>query len=215
VELPKKVNHEEGAFTGQGALALHLFRASQVVLGESLLIFGAGMAGTRAAQIARAAGASPLLIDESEARLTKARSVGITLTCKPDKEALVREVDKLTGGHGADAAIITSDAPPKSGAWATMLLRANGRIAVGGNAARELTAPMLAEKELALRAVSTAGAGHGDDAFERQGITPQRSHVRWTVRENMIVFLNLLAERKVQITPLVTERTALERAPHL
>lgn len=215
VELPKKVNHEEGAFAGQGALALNLFRASGVALGETVVIFGAGMTGVLAAQIARAAGAVPLLVDSSENRLTKARNVGISQTVKLEKDVLVKEVDRLTGGQGADAAIVTADASPKGGGWATLLLRWGGRIVVNGPGGDNLAASMLADKELSLVAISTAGAGHGEPAYERDGVQFPRGFVRWTVRDNMLVFLNLLAERKVQISPLITERTPLERAPHV
>jgi threonine dehydrogenase-like Zn-dependent dehydrogenase len=35
------------------------------------------------------------------------------------------------------------------------------------------------------------------------------------MRENMVYFMTLLAERKVQISPLIAERAPLERAPAL
>src|SRR5690606_30503886 len=61
VELPKKVNHEEGAFAGQGAMALHWYRETGASIGDVVVIFGAGMGGILAAQIARAGGAVAVL----------------------------------------------------------------------------------------------------------------------------------------------------------
>jgi NADPH:quinone reductase-like Zn-dependent oxidoreductase len=215
VELPKKVNHEEGAFAGQGALALQCLRACGLQIGETLLVFGGGMLGQMIAQLARAAGITPILVDESDHRLTRARNVGVTHAVLPEKEALVREVDRVTRGLGADGAIITPDAEPTAGHWAVLLLRWRGKLVVHGSAADRLSARALEEKELTLSAVRSAGAGHGDPGYERGTVEYPRQEVRWTVRDNMLVFLDLLAERKVQVSPLVSDRMPLERAPRL
>ncbi|MBX3727568.1 MAG: zinc-binding alcohol dehydrogenase [Candidatus Sumerlaeia bacterium] len=215
VELPKKVNHEEGAFAGLGAMAIHAFRASGTALGETLLVFGAGMLGLLVAQVARAAGVTPILVDESDHRLAKARNVGIAHAVLEEREALVREVDKLTRGLGADAAMVTPDANAAAGHWAVMMLRTKGRLVMQGGAGERLPARALEEKELALTAVHSGGPGHGDPGYE-SGRTPYpRAEVRWTVHDNMLVFLDLLAERKVQVSPLVSDRMPLERADRL
>jgi NADPH:quinone reductase-like Zn-dependent oxidoreductase len=215
VELPKKVNHEEGAFAGQGALALQCLRASGLQIGETLLVFGSGMLGQMIAQLARAAGITPILVDESDHRLTRARNVGITHALLPEKDALVREVDRVTRGLGADGAILTPDAEPTAGHWAVMLLRWKGRLVVTGSGGDRLGARSLEEKELTLTTVRTAGAGHGDPAYEKATLAYPAQEVRWTVRDNMLVFLELLAERKVQVSPLISDRIPLERAPRL
>lgn len=215
VELPKKVNHEEGAFAGQGAVAMNLFRATGSGLGETVLVFGAGMTGILAAQIARAAGTVPVLVDESDHRLSKARNVGITHASLPERDEFVREIDKLTGGQGADAAIVTSDSFATASEWAAMALRVGGTLVLGEGSPGTPPVEEIEAKELTVRAVRGGGAGHGDPHFEQQGVVPPRQLVRWTVRDNMVVFLNLLADRKVQIAPLISERIPLERAPHL
>ncbi|MCB2156776.1 zinc-binding dehydrogenase [bacterium] len=212
VELPKKVNHEEGAFAAQGARAMHLFRQSGVELGGSLLVFGGGMMGILVAQIARAAGAAVLLIDDQEHRLTKARNVGIAQTAGYDSNELVREVSAMTGSQGADGAIVTADATDKAIDEAAQLLRFNGRLILTGRSPMPFDSDLLVEKEICVRPVTHAGAGHRDPHYERDGIRYPRGLVRWTVRDNVVVFLNLVAERKVQITPLISERLPLERA---
>lgn len=215
VELPKKVNHEEGAFIGHGATALHLFRTAQVSLGETLLVFGAGMMGNLVAQIARAAGVNAILVDDSEHRLARARNVGITNAMAPNREQLVAEVARASDNEGADAALITPDAPAGAVDWAALMLRWKGRLLITGTPAEPLTAGRLLEKEAEVRIVQSAGAGMGEPAYERAGIRPPRAHVRWMVGDNMRVFLNLLADRKVQISPLISERTPFERAAYL
>jgi threonine dehydrogenase-like Zn-dependent dehydrogenase len=212
VELPKKVNHEEGAFAGVGAVAMNLFRAAEVTLGESLLVFGAGMTGILLAQIARAAGVSPVITDAHENRLAKARNVGIPHTPRDEVAGLVTEVTEVSGGLGADAAVLTLDAPADAFERATQLLRPGGRVVVCSRQWERCSTELLLEKELVLRAVVSAGPGRHDPTYERLGVRYPVSLVRWTVRDNMQVFLNLLADRRVQITPLITERLPLERA---
>lgn len=212
VELPKKVNHEEGAFAAQGARAMHLFRQSGVELGGSLLVFGGGMAGILVAQIARAAGASVMLIDDQDHRLAKARNVGIAQTSGYNSTDLVREVSAMTDSQGADAAILTADASDKAIDEAAQLLRFNGQLILTGRTPLPVNSDLMMEKELRVHPVTHAGAGHRDPHYERDGIRYPRGLVRWTVRDNVVVFMNLLAERKVQITPLISERLPLERA---
>lgn len=206
VELPKKVNHEEGSYAGQGALAMNLVRSTRAGLGAGLLVFGAGMTGILAAQIARAAGANVLLIDGDEHRLAKARNVGVTNTSLVADDSLVEEVASLTAGAGADAAVLTREAPDGALGAASKLLRPGGFIAAASLGSRKPPAAFL-EKELHLLAVATAGpparpARNGNPA----GVG------RWTVLENMRVFLEMLADRRVQIAPLISERAPLERA---
>ncbi len=214
-ELPKKVNQEEGAFTGLGAAAVHMVRETGCSFGESVLFFGAGMMGIVSAQVARAAGLTALLVDEADTRLTRARNVGLNHIGTIDRDSLVKEVNVLTNGAGADAAVITADAPGASLALAALLLRPGGRIRISPGYTLGAPTRQAIAKELEWRVVQGAGAGHGDTQYE-QGITDYpRQHVRWTMRENMLYFMTLLAERKVQISPLIAERAPLERAPAL
>jgi len=215
VELPKKVNQEEGAFTGLGGAAIHMVRESECSFGETLLVFGAGMMGIVTAQVARAAGLTTLLADKAESRLTRARNVGLTHVMGLDRDALVKEVDALTHGNGADAVVMTSDAPATSMALASLLLRPGGRICVAPGFALGAPTRQAVAKELSWKVVAGAGPGHGDPQFEQGTLEYPRQQVRWTMRENLLFFLNLLAERKVQISPLIIERAPLERAPAL
>ncbi len=212
VELPKKVNHEEGAFAGQGAAALHLVRSARVQLGEVVLIIGGELMGLLAAQLVRAAGATPLLVDPSEFRLNKMRTIGISQTFLPDDDGLIRTVDALTGGHGADAALVATAQNPESLPLAISLLRPAGMIVLG-TAVNGLTdLELLVEKRLTLHSALGGGEGAGDRDFEVKGAGYPRALARWTERDNMGCFCNLLAERKVQVSPLVTDRLPIERA---
>lgn len=213
VELPKKVNHEEGSFAGQGAAALHLLRTARVQLGEVVLVFGGEMMGLFAAQLVRAAGATPILIDPSEFRLNKMHTMGISHTFMPDDDGLIRTVDSLTNGHGADSALIATGQNPEALPLAVSLLRRAGTIVLGTSVTGLTELELLVEKRLSLHSALGGGEGAGDPDFEVRGAGYPRTIARWTERDNMGCFCNLLAERKVQVSPLVTDRLPIERAP--
>lgn len=199
VELPKKVNHEEGSFAGQGAAAVHLVRTAGAVMGASVVVFGAGLGGILAAQAARAGGASVLLADHEEHRLARARNVGVPQTAALSAKALVDEVNSMTAGQGLDAAIVTSDASEAAWRIAPHLLREGGTVVLASSSA-VVVADIVIEKELLVRGATGAG---------------RASSGRWTARANTEVFLALLAERKVQVAPLVSDRIPIDRAPSL
>ncbi|MDX2177352.1 MAG: zinc-binding alcohol dehydrogenase [Candidatus Sumerlaeia bacterium] len=216
VELPKKVNHEEGAFVGQGAIAVNMLRRSGLQLGETAIVFGAELLGLLACQVLKAAGVHALLIDPSELRLNKARSIGVSSCLRPDDpDAVVRAVEAMTDGLGADAAFLTRPGDALSLRAAAELLRPRGRIVLGAQPGRAELPARVAEKQLALEIADDPGPGRGLAAFERHGLEFPREFVRWNERDNMACFAALLGERKVQITPLVTDRVPVERAGSL
>ncbi|MCC6547549.1 zinc-binding dehydrogenase [Candidatus Sumerlaeota bacterium] len=197
VELPKKVNHEEGAFAGMGASALNIVRAANVQIGEVVLVIGADLRGLITAQLVRASGAIPVLIDDSDFRLAKVHPLGITHTFTPDDTELVRIVDTLTDGRGADSALITRANDHKGFGAALRLLRHRGTVILGDYLGARFDADPLREKAINLRSAEGGGIEGS----------------RWTEHDNMNCFCSLLADRKVQISPLITDRVPLERAP--
>jgi NADPH:quinone reductase-like Zn-dependent oxidoreductase len=213
VELPKKVNHEEGSFAGQGAVALNLLRSAGVQLGETVLIFGADLLGILLAQCVRAAGAVPIVVDDSEGRLGKARAVGVGHAFPKCDDQLVRTVVSLTDGHGVDAAILTRRDDPTAISGSLQMLRTGGTIVAGIASHETVDLGLLREKEGKLITTLGPGPGSGDPEFELRNAPYPRTISRWTARDNMACFCNLLAERKVQVSPLVTDRIPLDRAP--
>jgi hypothetical protein len=68
------------------------------------------------------------------------------------------------------------------------------------------------KKELDLRLSMSYGPGRYDSRYEEQGQDYPFAYVRWTEQRNMQAFLELVAERKVLLKPLITHRFPIEQA---
>jgi NADPH:quinone reductase-like Zn-dependent oxidoreductase len=212
VELPKKVNHEEGSFVGLGAIALNMIRIGDIRVGETVLIHGADLIGLLAVQLVKVAGAIPILVDESEFRLNKAKAVGALHVYTPGSDDLLRAVDTLTQGVGVDCALLGLQNDIAGWKMSVKLLREAGVLVLGPSFGEAVSLSSAREKSLDIRSAMGAGAGFGDKGYALHGTGYSRSLARWTVRDNMRCFCQFLAERKVQISPLLTDRMPLERA---
>ena len=69
------------------------------------------------------------------------------------------------------------------------------------------------EKELDFRISRSYGPGRYDTAYEQKGRDYPIGYVRWTETRNMEAFLQLLAEGKLDLNPLITHRFPIDDAP--
>ncbi|MFJ6751123.1 MULTISPECIES: Zn-dependent alcohol dehydrogenase [unclassified Streptomyces] len=105
--LPEGVPLTDGALLGCAVLtgwgAVH--HSAQVRPGESVAVFGVGGVGLATLQAARIAGAGTIVaVDVSPEKEELARSAGATEFVLAGDDTAKR-IRKLTGGHGADAAV--------------------------------------------------------------------------------------------------------------
>jgi predicted dehydrogenase len=68
------------------------------------------------------------------------------------------------------------------------------------------------EKEVQFRVSRSYGPGRYDATYEQKGRDYPIGYVRWTETRNMEAFLVLLAERKIQVKPLISHRFPIESA---
>jgi 2-desacetyl-2-hydroxyethyl bacteriochlorophyllide A dehydrogenase len=85
--------------------AMNIFRRANVEAGQNVVIIGAGFLGNALVQLARAAGARPIVISRREAARERARACGAIETLPMDDHGrIVSRVKDLTGG-GAERVI--------------------------------------------------------------------------------------------------------------
>ena len=206
------VSFEEAAFTTLGAVALHGIRNADVKLGDIVAVIGLGLLGQLTVQILKAAGCAVLGMDVSRERAELAlRSGADAVSISASEFAdLCRQNSK---GHGADAVLITAQTASNDPVnLAGAVARNRAVIVAVGTVAMDIPRRFFYEKELDFRVSRSYGPGRYDSAYEQKGIDYPIGYVRWTETRNMEAFLKLLADRKLDLQPLITHRFPIVRA---
>jgi len=206
------VSCDAAAFTTLGAVALHGVRTAAAQLGDLVAVIGLGLLGQLTVQILKAAGCRVLGMDISADRTATAVISGAdAVSASPsDFQNLCQQHSK---GFGVDAVLIaaqTSSNDPVNLAGAVARNRAI--ITAVGDIAMDIPRRLFYEKELDFRLSRSYGPGRYDAAYEQKGIDYPIGYVRWTETRNMEAFLQLLAERKLNVDSLVTHRFTISRA---
>lgn len=209
--LPDHVDFESAAFATLGAIALHGFRLSESQLGERVAVIGLGILGLLAAGIASAAGCKVLGIDLDPRRVALAESMGFEAVLRDQALETSR---KCSRGHGCDAVLICADTPSDDPViLAGELARDRAKIVAVGAVGLNIPRKQYFEKELSFINSRSYGPGRYDAKYEEKGCDYPIGYVRWTEGRNLEAFVDLLAEDRLQVKPLVTHRFSIEDAP--
>jgi predicted dehydrogenase/threonine dehydrogenase-like Zn-dependent dehydrogenase len=212
VRLPEGVSLEAASLTTIAAIALQGVRQSNIVLGETVIVIGAGLVGVLTMQLARAAGCRVIAIDRDPARVEKALSWGAQLAFQTSDPELANAVRNFSR-YGADAALITAStesAEPLE--QASTLLRDRGRIVVVGDVGMGVSRRSLYHKELSLALSRSYGPGRYDPSYEERGNDYPVGYVRWTERRNMEAVIDALASGAIEVSRLMEMRYPAEQA---
>jgi 2-desacetyl-2-hydroxyethyl bacteriochlorophyllide A dehydrogenase len=108
--LPAGVPPICGIFSRIGAIALNAVLDADIHVGETVAVFGQGVPGLIAAQLARLNGATVVAVDAIPKRLELARAQGAEHVVDFTRERPPEAIKALTGGRGADVSIEISGA---------------------------------------------------------------------------------------------------------
>jgi predicted dehydrogenase/threonine dehydrogenase-like Zn-dependent dehydrogenase len=212
IPAESNVSFGEAAFTTVGAVALHGIRTAEVKLGDVVAIIGLGLLGQLTVQALKAGGCRVLGMDIVSARAELALCMGADASCT--SESGFRDLCmQHSAGHGADAVLITAETPSSGPVnLAGEIARDRAIIVAVGTVGMEIQRKLYFEKELDFRIARSYGPGRYDAAYEQKGRDYPIGYVRWTETRNMEAFLQLLAEGKLNLKPLITHRFPVERA---
>jgi L-iditol 2-dehydrogenase len=171
------------------SVALHAVRLSGDAAERTALVLGAGMIGLLTMQAARALGFARVMIADIDAtRLELASSLGADVTLDAGA-GLTAEVQKQTGGHGADV-VFEAVGRNETVAAAIDSVRKGGTVVLIGNIKPEVTLPLqkVVSRQVRLQG-SAASCGEYPNAME------------------------LMANGKIRIGPLITAVASLEEGP--
>lgn len=193
-KVPEGVRLEHAAFATLGAIALQGVRQAQVQLGETVAVIGLGLIGQLTVQLLRAAGCWVCGYD-----------------VRP--EAMTHAGVQPPAADSADAVIITAatdlnEPLERAAEWC----RDRGRVVMVGVAGLTVPREPFYRKELELRMSRSYGPGRYDPQYEEHGHDYPLGYVRWTEQRNMMAFLRLLADGKINVARLITHRVPIEQA---
>ncbi len=203
---------DEAAFGTVGAIALQGVRQADVRVGENVAVIGLGLVGLLTVQLLKASGCRVLGVDPNEERATLARELGCDSTAAPG-EAALDSGSELTDGVGMDAVLITA-ATSSSGpvSLAGKLCRDRAKVVMVGATGMEVPRSIYYDKELDFRLSRSYGPGRYDPEYEEKGRDYPIAYVRWTEQRNIGAFVDLVAQGKVKVRPLITHTFAIDAA---
>jgi predicted dehydrogenase/threonine dehydrogenase-like Zn-dependent dehydrogenase len=209
VAIPDSVDFEQAAFTTVGAIAMQGFRLADVQVGSRVAVIGLGLLGLITTGIAAAAGCQVLGIDLKPERVALAKSMGAQNAAIRDEASEAASV--FSQGRGVDAVLICADTTSNDPVeLAGEIARDRAKVVAVGAVGLEIPRNIYYPKELEVLVSRSYGPGRYDPEFEEQGIDYPIEYVRWTETRNMEAFLDLLAAKKLDVSPLISHRIPIE-----
>jgi 2-desacetyl-2-hydroxyethyl bacteriochlorophyllide A dehydrogenase len=182
-----------GVFARVGAIALNAVLASDVRLGETLVVFGQGVIGLLVTRLGVLSGAVVVAVDGVPARRAAALSAGAGQVLSPEVD-VAATVRALTGHRGADVAVEISGSY-RALHEAVRTVSVDGRVVAAGFYQGEGAGLRLGE-EFHLNRVQVVASQIGG--------VPTGTASRWTVGRLQETFMRLVHDGRLDPVPLVT-----------
>jgi len=213
VKISDGVNFDLASTVTLGAIAIQGVRRADVRLGEYVAVIGLGMLGQITAQLLKANGCRVIGVDLDESRIQKALNLGLHKGINTKNEDIVKIATNFSNGFGVDAVIITVATNSKEPlAQAFGMCRKKGRVVLVGVVGMEINREDMYKKELDFLISTSCGPGRYDESYELKGFGYPHAYVRWTETRNMEEYLRLIADKSIDIKPLIEKKYKIEEA---
>jgi L-iditol 2-dehydrogenase len=135
IHLPDHITYEEGALIEPLATMYRLMERSEIRMGDTVLILGAGILGLSAVQVAQMIGATMVIsIDYNDWKLKHAVDLGADMTINRGAHSLQEIQEMIRGANGGRLADLVVVVPPKVSALeeGIQLTEKGGRVSQFG-----------------------------------------------------------------------------------
>ena len=200
--LSEGTDPAQAVFARMAAVSITALRVSDVALGDTVAVFGLGPVGNLAAQLFALSGCRVIGIDLSEKRREVAQQCGIPHVLASGAD-IREQVTALTGGRLCRTVVEATG----------LSAVAEQAIALAGKQGEMI---LLGSPRAAHNANLTSFLNHihlwGDGCVTVKGAHEWRfpigdgEHVRHSIERNVQIILGLIAEKKLQVAPLLTHR---------
>jgi 2-desacetyl-2-hydroxyethyl bacteriochlorophyllide A dehydrogenase len=201
--MPEGLEPIIGIFAKIGAIALNAVLDADIHVGETVVVFGAGVPGQIVAQLARLNGARVIAVDLVRERRQLAESLGASFALDPANAEVAERVRAVTGNRGADVVI------EMSGSYhalheAIRTAAYSSRVVAAGFFQGPATPVRLGE-EFHHNRVSVIGS-------QISGVAPALQH-RWDELRMSTTALELARDGRLDLQSLITHTIPAEDAP--
>lgn len=211
--IPDGVPDEAAAFTVLGAIALQGIRLVQPTLGEAVVVTGLGLIGLLTVQLLRANGCRVLGLDFDAEKLALARRLGAEVVDLAAAQDPLKAAETFSRGRGVDAVVVTAATRSSEPIHqAALMCRKRGRIVLVGVTGLELSRDDFFKKELTFQVSASYGPGRYDPNYEEKGQDYPVGFVRWTEQRNFEAVLDMLADERIDVRPLISHRFGIDDA---
>lgn len=190
VPFPEDVEEEDAIFAERIAIAMSAINSFRVEKGDYIAIIGGGVVGNIIAQLALYFQLIPIVIDNNEFRLDKAKQNGIYYTVNATDEVPYERIFEITGGRMCEHTVI-EDMASVTGAYLFKLARIGGdcTIICEPYAVKSLDADVsyISKKQLKVKGVSN-GASEFNSA------------------------INIIAQKILNLDGFIEKKTEIEEA---
>ena len=134
-QIPESLSFRDAALTEPLACVVHGIEESNISLGDTVVVIGAGPIGQMLIMLAQKSGASTVIAsDLAELRRNIAKKAGADIVIDPSKEDPIKRVKEETSGYGADV-VIEAVGIPQTWEQAVEMTRDAGTTVLFGGAA--------------------------------------------------------------------------------
>ena len=197
---------DEAVFFNLGAIALQGVRKARIELGEATLVLGQGLIGLLALQLSKLSGALPVIAaDLTDSRLEISKSMGADYTFNPEDTDFSEQLGDATQGNGL-AVVIEATGHPDAISTALEVAGRDARVVLLASTRGE-TPSVNFYRDVHKKGLMLYGAHNS--IRPRQESSPNF----WTLEDDSLLLLSLIAQKRFDVVPLISHRIPGEDAP--